>query len=89
MSDVWQAGTGGVARFLNHSCSPNCVAQIVLTEGDSGVSYHISLFAAKVTISLQAAPGSLFAFLPFPGLVSETPLICHGHGGRGVPQHRH
>mmetsp|Transcript_8053 Transcript_8053/g.23879 ORF Transcript_8053/g.23879 Transcript_8053/m.23879 type:complete len:1721 (-) Transcript_8053:2384-7546(-) len=41
------AKAGGVARFLNHSCDPNVLSQAVMCPGDSGVCYHIALFAAQ------------------------------------------
>ena len=69
MSDRWCFGylaltrgcyacTGNVGRFLNHSCSPNCVIVAVLTEASanlvshdptssSGLCYRICLFAEQ------------------------------------------
>eukprot|EP00887_Chlorella_sp_A99_P006422 scaffold3.g6422.t1 len=38
--------TGNVTRLINHSCEPNLVVQPVLSEGDSGLRYHIALIAA-------------------------------------------
>ena len=50
--------TGNLARFVNHSCSPNCVIVSVLTEestnpasvppsSSSGLCYRICLFAEQ------------------------------------------
>ncbi|CAA0832884.1 Histone-lysine N-methyltransferase- H3 lysine-9 specific SUVH3 [Striga hermonthica] len=38
---------GNVARFMNHSCSPNVFWQPVLREGDSEVCLHVAFFAAR------------------------------------------
>ena len=37
---------GNIARFINHSCSPNLVAQAVLRPGDSGLRYGIAFVAS-------------------------------------------
>lgn len=37
--------TGNLARFLNHSCSPNLMKQPVLVPGDSGLRYRMCFFA--------------------------------------------
>jgi len=38
---------GNVARFINHSCDPNLVKQIVYTEGCSALKYKMVLVAAR------------------------------------------
>lgn len=38
---------GNLARYLNHSCSPNVLIQAVLRQGDSGVSHCMGLFAGE------------------------------------------
>ncbi len=38
---------GNVARFINHSCTPNLVVQPVLRPGDSGLKYGVALVAQK------------------------------------------
>ena len=39
---------GNVARFINHSCSPNLLKQVVLTEGDDGLKHRIAFFTTEV-----------------------------------------
>ena len=34
-------------RYLNHSCEPNAVRQVVLTPGCSAMCYHDCLFAER------------------------------------------
>ena len=36
-----------MARFINHSCDPNLVKQIVYTEGCSALKYKMVLVAAR------------------------------------------
>ncbi|KAK9798515.1 hypothetical protein WJX73_005877 [Symbiochloris irregularis] len=56
---------GNVARFVNHSCKPNCRMQAVLTEGDNGLWYKPALFAmtnikadTEITYDYQYEVGS-------------------------------
>lgn len=52
---------GNVARFVNHSCEPNCQMQSVLVAGDSAMWHHVALFAIEnvgpnVELTYGAAP---------------------------------
>ncbi|XP_019165750.1 PREDICTED: histone-lysine N-methyltransferase, H3 lysine-9 specific SUVH1-like [Ipomoea nil] len=38
---------GNVARFMNHSCSPNVFWQPVVRESNNGAFYHIAFFAIR------------------------------------------
>lgn len=38
---------GNVARFMNHSCSPNVIWQPVVRESNSGLYVHIAFFALR------------------------------------------
>lgn len=55
---------GNIARFINHSCSANCIVQPVLVAGESGLWYHVAIFAmksiaplAEVTYNYNYVPG--------------------------------
>lgn len=36
--------SGNVARFINHSCEPNCCCRVITSESDS---HHIVIFASR------------------------------------------
>lgn len=56
--------SGGLARYINHSCNPNCVAEIVEVERD----LRIIIFAKRrisrgEEVSVMATVKSLFLYL--------------------------
>ncbi len=38
---------GNVARFINHSCDPNLLVQVVFTQGCSSLKYRVALVAKQ------------------------------------------
>ena len=53
---------GGIARFINHSCMPNCTAKIIKVEGSKRI----------VIYALRDIAHSMFCFV----LLFGQPLIC-------------
>ena len=61
---------GGPARFINHSCQPNCVAQRWQVAGD----YRVGIFAAR---EIQADEEITFSYSNHRGATSSSGDVCH------------
>jgi histone-lysine N-methyltransferase SETD1 len=55
---------GGIARFINHSCMPNCTAKIIKVEGSKRiVIYALRDIAQSKSFSIQSYPGGVTFWL--------------------------
>ncbi|GAB4822031.1 hypothetical protein N2152v2_009077 [Parachlorella kessleri] len=64
---------GNVARFINHSCDPNLVKQIVYTEGSSALKYKMVLVAAR---DIPAFEELVYDYCYKAGSVPEKEINC-------------
>ncbi|KAI3435941.1 hypothetical protein D9Q98_001999 [Chlorella vulgaris] len=68
------ATTGNLARFINHSCSPNLTIQPILRPGDSALRYLVGVFAEQ---DIPAGRELCYNYKYTVGSAPQKVITCH------------
>jgi SET domain-containing protein len=65
---------GNLARFINHSCSPNLTIQPILRPGDSALRYLVGVFAEQ---DIPAGRELCYNYKYTVGSAPQKVITCH------------
>ena len=69
---------GGIARFINHSCTPNCTAKIIKVEGSKRIVIYALRDIGQSKSKLLVVPHSILTHVQTRNLLTTTNLNANG-----------